>query len=99
MQSARNDRAHAHLDAEHGTLHQPKSRFLESFTAHPASVDETYLEHMGFALRFSGRLAGAACAALVHAVVPAWCETTASRLIQQMHDDMEARHLKSEQQA
>ena len=98
MQNIHADRAPTRLDAEHGNHHQPKSGFLESFTAHPASVDETYLEHMGFALRFSGRLAGAACAALVHAVVPAWCETTASRIIRQMNDEMESRHMKSERQ-
>jgi hypothetical protein len=44
------------------------------FTSHPASVDETYFEHLVFALRFSGTLLVAAGAALVHALVPCLCQ-------------------------
>ena len=59
-----------------------------AFTAHPASVDETYFEHMLFAGRFSFRLFGAAFAALVHAILPFMFEKTASQLIRRMHDDI-----------
>ncbi|MEM9579771.1 MAG: DUF6356 family protein [Pseudomonadota bacterium] len=55
------------------------------FLDHPASVDETYLEHTAFALRFSARLLLAAGAALVHAFVPALCEKTASRIVAQLY--------------
>lgn len=65
--------------------------FLRSFKSHPASVGETYFGHMRFALRFSARLFAIAGAALVHAIVPAWFETTASDQIKMMADEMAAR--------
>lgn len=58
---------------------------LRLFTDHPASVDETYLEHTGFALHFAFWLAVAAFAALVHAVLPFMFEKTASRIITRLH--------------
>lgn len=69
----------------------PKPGFFRAFIDHPASVDETYLEHMGFALRFARRLLGAGCAALIHAFIPPLFETTASRQIKALHDEIEAR--------
>ncbi|MBH5398098.1 hypothetical protein HZZ13_09880 [Bradyrhizobium sp. CNPSo 4010] len=56
------------------------------FLSHPHSVDESYGEHFLFALGFAARLFGAALAALVHAVIPCLFETTASRMIRQMHE-------------
>lgn len=56
------------------------------FLSHPHSVDESYGEHFLFALVFAARLFGAALAALVHAVIPCLFETTASRMIRQMHE-------------
>lgn len=55
------------------------------FLAHPRSVDESYFEHMRFALSFSARLIGAGLAALVHAFVPCLFETAASRMIKAMY--------------
>jgi hypothetical protein len=54
-------------------------------------VGEGYFEHMLFAFRFSGRLFKAAGAALVHGLVPALCETTASQSIINMHSEIAAR--------
>ena len=51
------------------------------FTDHPASVDESYFEHMAFALKFCGILTLAAGAALVHAFIPCLCEKTASKMV------------------
>jgi hypothetical protein len=56
------------------------------FLSHPQTVDESYGEHFGFALGFAARLFGAGLAALVHAVIPCLFETTASRMIREMHD-------------
>ena len=56
-----------------------------AFTAHPASVGETYGEHFRFASRFSFRLLAAGLAAAVHAVVPCLFEKTASRMIAEMY--------------
>ncbi|SHH05993.1 hypothetical protein SAMN05444003_1883 [Cognatiyoonia sediminum] len=68
------------------------STLQKLFTEHPASVDETYFEHMRFASSFAFWLFVAAGAALVHAVVPALCETTASRIITRLHNRMTNRH-------
>ena len=62
------------------------------FTSHPATVGESYLEHLGFALRFSGKLGYAALAALLHALVPSRCETTASRTIRDLYAMIENRN-------
>ena len=56
------------------------------FLSHPRKVNETYLEHAGFALRFSGWLALAAGAALVHAILPFLFETTASRIVARLYE-------------
>lgn len=55
------------------------------FLAHPRTVDESYFEHMRFALGFSSKLLAAGLAALVHAFIPCLFETTASRSIKAMH--------------
>lgn len=66
--------------------------FFRAFVDHPASVDETYFEHMRFAAGFGLTLIAAGGAALVHAIIPPFFETTASRLIAKLHARMEARH-------
>ena len=55
------------------------------FLDHPASVEETYLEHARFAGGFSLKLFAAAGAALVHAVIPCLFEKTASKMIAEMY--------------
>jgi hypothetical protein len=69
-----------------------RPNFLRGFIDHPASVNETYLQHAGFAFGFAGRLFLASMAALIHAIIPPLFETTASRMIRQMHARIEARH-------
>lgn len=59
--------------------------FAKVFLDHPSSVDETYLEHAGFALWFAGWLFLAACAALIHAIIPAAFEKTASGIIAKLY--------------
>ena len=61
------------------------------FIEHPHSVDETYFQHMKFALKFSLTLFWAAGAALIHAFVPALCEKTASEKICAMYDRIKSR--------
>ena len=60
-------------------------RVARLFTDHPASVDESYGEHLLFALRFSLKLFGAACAALIHALLPFLFEKTASRMVAELY--------------
>lgn len=61
---------------------------LRPFTEHPASVGETYFEHLcraaGFA--FSMLVAGIAC--LIHALLPFLFVTTGSRTVTKLHDRM-----------
>lgn len=71
--------------------HATKPAFWAAFTAHPASVNETYFGHMRFAMGFSGQLLVIAGAALIHALIPAWFETTASDRIKALCARMEQR--------
>ncbi len=68
------------------------SVFATLFLDHPASVDESYFQHMRFAATFAFWLGTAALAALAHAVIPAVCETTTSRILRRLHARIEARH-------
>lgn len=58
------------------------------FLAHPRTVDEGYVAHMGHSLFFARHLLTAGCAALVHAFVPALFERTGSTRIVMLHDRM-----------
>jgi len=82
----------AHLDWE-----TTVSALDRLFYAHPHSIGESYGEHSFFALRFAGRLLVAGGAALVHAVIPCLCETTASRMVLAMHGEIMARRAKAPQ--
>jgi hypothetical protein len=61
------------------------------FFAHPHSVGESYSVHQRMALAVCFSLFGAALAALVHALIPALCERTASRTILALHRRITAR--------
>jgi len=51
--------------------------FRRLFTEHPESVGESYVEHFGVAARFGGIMILGGLGAIVHAVVPGLCTTTA----------------------
>ncbi|MEO6749019.1 MAG: DUF6356 family protein [Casimicrobiaceae bacterium] len=53
---------------------------MNVFTAHPASVNETYWQHLRFALRFGTLMTLGGLAALVHALLPFCFVTTAGRI-------------------
>ncbi len=61
------------------------------FTEHPASVGETYTQHMGVALSFALPLTKAALGAFVHAMFPFLCTTTASDTVKGLHARMTRR--------
>ena len=61
------------------------TKVLNLFTAHPASVDESFGEHFFFALKFASLLFAAAGAALVHAILPFMFEKTASKIIAKLY--------------
>ena len=64
------------------------------FTKHPKEVNETYLEHMWCAIKFSFKLECLAFAAFIHALFPFLCETTASDGIKELNDCMQERRKK-----
>jgi hypothetical protein len=61
---------------------------LSLFTRHPASVGETYFEHMGMASSFSITFlyAGVVCA--IHAILPFTFVKTGSAIITNLHNRM-----------
>lgn len=63
---------------------------MRLFTDHPASVGESYGEHMAVATSFGLHLIGAGLACLVHAVFPFLFVKTGSRAIATLHDRMVA---------
>jgi hypothetical protein len=63
----------------------------ELFTRHPEAVGETYGEHFGVALSYSGTMFKAAFCALVHAFLPFCFEKTASGIVRRMVADMDRR--------
>ncbi len=56
------------------------------FLEHPTSVEESYGEHARFAFGFAFKLFIAAFAALVHAIVPAMFEKTASTIVRSLYE-------------
>ncbi|NQW12486.1 MAG: hypothetical protein HQ481_21685 [Alphaproteobacteria bacterium] len=58
------------------------------FTEHPAAVGESYLEHMGMAFGFGGRMVLTGLACLVHGILPFAFVKTGSRAITELHTRM-----------
>ena len=61
---------------------------LDLFTRHPASVGETYTEHMAVAAGFGTRLFLASLACFVHALLPFLFERTGSSTVQLLYGRM-----------
>ncbi len=66
------------------------------FTEHPASVGETYTEHMVAAAGFSLRLFVAALACGVHSLLPFLFVKTGSRMITKLHSTMVTNRIRAE---
>lgn len=60
------------------------------FIEHPASVDETYAEHLLTASSFSARMFVASLACLVHAILPFMFVRTGSVAIETLYERMVA---------
>ena len=61
---------------------------IRAFTEHPASVGESYGEHLGRAWFFGLRMVFAGIACLVHGVLPFLFVRTGSRAITELNDRM-----------
>jgi hypothetical protein len=58
------------------------------FLDHPASLGESYGEHLREASRFGLAMVGGGLACMVHALVPALFETRGSDTVAQLHDKL-----------
>lgn len=58
------------------------------FLSHPATVGESYWEHFGVASRFGTQMLIGGAKAMVHAVFPNLCQTSASDTIRKLHTIM-----------
>ncbi len=58
------------------------------FVEHPASVNETYLEHMGVATSFGSRMIVAGVACMIHGLLPFLFLTTGSRTVTELQERM-----------
>ncbi|KJK16906.1 capsule biosynthesis protein [Burkholderiaceae bacterium 16] len=58
------------------------------FKAHPASVGESYLQHMSSSFSFGASMLFASMAALVHGILPFLFVTTGSNTISRLHERM-----------
>lgn len=67
-----------------------------SFTEHPASVGETYFEHMAMASGFGLRMLLGALACLMHAILPFLFVKTGSATIAGLYERMVANRVKAE---
>lgn len=61
---------------------------IKLFKQHPASVNESYFEHMAVALSFFIQFLYAAFAALVHAFLPFLFVKTGSKVITELNQRM-----------
>jgi hypothetical protein len=61
---------------------------IRAFTEHPASVGESYTEHLFRAACFGTRMVFAGVACLVHGVLPFLFVRTGSRAIAELNDRM-----------
>lgn len=59
-----------------------------AFTEHPASVGETYTQHMGMAFGFGGKMVFAGIACLIHGIFPFLFKCTGRKCIEDLHHKM-----------
>ena len=64
------------------------SHWQRLITDHPATVNETYIQHLGSAWRFGFRMIGGGIVCLLHGLLPSLFCTTASATIGELHDRM-----------
>jgi hypothetical protein len=58
------------------------------FLEHPATVNETYTEHLSHASRFGFSMIFAGFACLMHGLIPCLFKSTGSKTITVLHHDM-----------
>lgn len=61
---------------------------MRPFTEHPASVGESYWQHMGQASSFGARMILCGLACLIHAVLPFLFKDTGRKAVTELHRRM-----------
>ena len=59
-----------------------------AFTEHPASVGESYAEHMGMAFGFGAKMVASGLACLIHGILPFLFTRTGKDCIEDLHRRM-----------
>jgi len=72
---------------------------IEAFTQHPASVNETYFEHLGSAWSFAFHMIGAGFACWLHGLFPFLFCTTGSSTIRELHERMVTNRIRQKNEA
>jgi hypothetical protein len=65
--------------------------FKNLFTAHPESINETYLRHLCFASLSGLRLIFAGIACIIHSIFPFLFINTASNVVKKIYEKMDNR--------
>lgn len=63
---------------------------MRLFTEHPASVGESYGEHLAVATRFGLAMIGGGLACVIHGLCPTFFVRTGSSTVTRLHDRMVA---------
>lgn len=69
-------------------MNSARVRLLQFFREHPASVGETYTEHMRSAFSFGLAMLGASLACMLHGLLPCVFKTTGSDAVRRLYDRM-----------
>jgi hypothetical protein len=72
---------------------------LNAFTSHPASVNETYPEHLASSWSFAFQMIGAGFACLLHGLFPFLFCTTGSSTIRELYERMVANRARHKNEA
>ena len=64
---------------------------LRAFTDHPASVGESYFQHLGVAGRFGWRLTRGGIGCMIHGLLPFICKTSGSDTVRELHAELVAK--------
>jgi hypothetical protein len=72
-------------DQENASRKRTEPVILRLFTEHPASVGESYQEHLKFAFGFGGCMLIAGTACCIHGILPFLFGSTGSRAIHKLH--------------
>lgn len=72
------------------------NQMRKAFTEHPASVGESYVEHMGTAFGFGFCMVRSGFACLIHGIFPFLFKTTGKECIERLHNTMVVNRCKAE---